>query len=294
MHRWCWCGSSASVLQKWYEIRTKFARNLYGICAKFVRTSYEFRTKFERNSYEVRTICMNLYHFCAEQTHSTHSTQHSNATTTQKNNTVRSSATVTNEEQQTDKAQQAASKTTIPTQPKSRHYTHIMTISSNKHKRQRVNNWKHRKSIVQHDSTTGTHPSNHPHPPIAHSTATQQQHRTTTPNNNTIRSSATVTIEEQQTDKAQQAAGKTKIPTQPKSKHYTHIMTVSSNKHKRQTVTNYKQHKSIAPHDSTKGTRNPRTTNACTYHPRKHTPCTHAHTNNNPCDQAHPHTHTQK
>ena len=68
-------------------------------------------------------------------------------------------------------------------------------------------------------------------------------------------------------------------------------MTFSSNKHKRQTVTNYKQHKSIVPHDSTKPPKNPRTTNACTYHPGTHTPCTHAHTNNNPSDQAHPHTH---
>ena len=107
-------------------------------------------------------------------------TQHSNTTTTQKNNAVRSSATVTNEEQQTDEAQQAASKTTVPTQPKSRHYTHIMTISSNKHKRQTVTNYKQHKSIVPHDSTTSSHPSNHPHPLIAHSTATQQQHRRTT------------------------------------------------------------------------------------------------------------------
>ena len=68
-------------------------------------------------------------------------------------------------------------------------------------------------------------------------------------------------------------------------------MTFDSNKHKRQTVTNYKQHKSIVPHDSTKPPKNPRTTNACTYHPGTHTPCTHAHTNNNPSDQAHPHTH---
>ena len=179
--------------------------------------SYEIRTNFVRISYQFRTICMNLYHFSPEQTHSAHSTQHSNTTnnteeqhiqpiahstatqqqhrrtthsahstqhsnttTTQKNNTVRSSATVTNEEQQTHKAQQAASKTTIPTQPKSRHYTHIMTISSNKHKRQTVTNYKQHKSIVPHDSTTGSHPSNHPHPPIAHSTATQQQHRRTT------------------------------------------------------------------------------------------------------------------
>ena len=133
-----------------------------------------------RISYEVRTICMNVYHFCAEQTHSAHSTQPSNTTTTQKNNRVRSSAIVTNEEQQTDKVQQAASKTMIPTQPKSRHYTHIMTISSNKHKRQKATNYKQHKSIVPHDSTTSTHPSNHPHPPIAHSTATQKQHRRTT------------------------------------------------------------------------------------------------------------------
>ena len=113
-------------------------------------------------------------------TQSPHITQHSNTTTTQKNNTIRSSATVTNEEQQTDEAQQAASKTTVPTQPKSRHYTHIMTISSNKHKRQTVTNYKQHKSIVPHDSTTGSHPSNHPHPLIAHSIATQQQHRRTT------------------------------------------------------------------------------------------------------------------
>ena len=113
-------------------------------------------------------------------TQSPHITQHSNTTTTQKNNTVRSSATVTNEEQQTDEAQQAASKTTVPTQPKSRHYTHIMTFSSNIHKRQTVTNYKQHKSIVPHDSTTGSHPSNHPHPLIAHSTAIQQQHRRTT------------------------------------------------------------------------------------------------------------------
>ena len=214
-------------------------------------------------------------------------------------------ATVTNEEQQTHRAQQAASKTAIPTQPKSRDYTHIMTISSNKHKRQTFTNHKQHKSIVPHDSTTGSHPSDHPHPPIAHSTATQQQHKrttqsaqstqhsntTTTQKNNTVRSSATVTNEEQQSLEAQQAASKTAIPTQPKSRHYTHIMTISSNEHKRQTVTNYKQHKSIVPHDSTKPPKNPRTTNACTYYPGTHTPCTHAHTNNNPSDQAHPHTH---
>ena len=160
-------------------------------------------------------------------TQSSLSTQHSNTTPTQKNNTVRSSATVTNEEQQTYEAQQAASKATIPTQPKSRHYTHIMTISSNKYKRLTVTNFTHHKSIVPHDSTTGSHPSNHPHPPIAHSTATQQQHRratqlahstqhsntTPTHKNHTIRSSATVTNEEQQTDEAQQAASKTTIPT---------------------------------------------------------------------------------
>ena len=142
-----------------------------------------------------------------------------------------------------------------------------MTISSNKHKRQTVTNHKQHKSIVPHDSTTGSHPSDHPHPPIAHSTATQQQHRratqsahstqhsntTTTQKNNTVRSSATVTSEKQQTHEAQQAASKTAIPTQPKSRHYTHIMTISSNEHKRQTVTNYKQHKSIVPHDSTTG-----------------------------------------
>ena len=142
-----------------------------------------------------------------------------------------------------------------------------MTISSNKHKRQTVTNHKQHKSIVPHDSTTGSHPSDHPHPPIAHSSATQQQHRrttqsahstqhsntTTTQKNNTVRSSATVTSEKQQTHEAQQAASKTAIPTQPKSRHYTHIMTSSSNEHKRQTVTNYKQHKSIVPHDSTTG-----------------------------------------
>ena len=105
-------------------------------------------------------------------TQSAHSTQHSNTTATQKN-------TVTSEEQQTDEAQQAASKTTIPTQRKSRHYTHIMTISSTEHKQQTVTNYKQHKSIVPHDSTTGSHPSNHPHPPIAHSTATQR-HRGTT------------------------------------------------------------------------------------------------------------------
>ena len=72
LHRWCWCGSSASVLQKWYEIRMNFARNSYKIRAKFVRNSceirtkffpkvyrecgcYEFRTKFARISHEFRT-----------------------------------------------------------------------------------------------------------------------------------------------------------------------------------------------------------------------------------------------
>ena len=113
-------------------------------------------------------------------TQSPHITQHNNTTTTQKNNTVRSSATVTYEEQQTDEEQQAASKTTVPTKPKSRHYTHIMTISSNKHRRQTVTNYKQHKSIVPHDSTTGSHPSNHPRPLIAHNTATQQQHTRTT------------------------------------------------------------------------------------------------------------------
>ena len=79
-----------------------------------------------------------------------------------------------------EKHSSSASKTTVPTQPKSRHYTHIMTISSDKHKRQTVTNYKQHKNIVPHDSTTGSHPSNHPHPLIAHSTATQQQHRRTT------------------------------------------------------------------------------------------------------------------
>ena len=60
MHRWCWCGSSCSVLQKWYEIRTKFAQSSYEIRANFVRISslntyhecrcYEFRTKFVPSS----------------------------------------------------------------------------------------------------------------------------------------------------------------------------------------------------------------------------------------------------
>ena len=142
-----------------------------------------------------------------------------------------------------------------------------MTISSNEHKQQTITNYKQHKSIVPHDSTTGSHPSNHPHPPIAHSTATRQQHRRTTRSahstqhrnttptqkNNIVRSSPTVTNEERQTHKAQKAASKTTIPTQPKSGHYTHIMTISSNKYKRQTVTNCKQHKSIVPHDSTTG-----------------------------------------
>ena len=121
-----------------------------------------------------------MYHFCAEQTHSAHSTQRRNTRATQKNNIVRSSATVTNEEQQTDKAQQAASRTTIPIQPKSRHYTHIMTISSNEQKRQTAPNYKQQKSIIPRDSTTGSHPSNHPHPPTAHGTATPQKYRRTT------------------------------------------------------------------------------------------------------------------
>ena len=49
LHRWCWCGSSASVLQKWYEIRTKFVRISCEIRRKFVRISYEFRTNFGAN-----------------------------------------------------------------------------------------------------------------------------------------------------------------------------------------------------------------------------------------------------
>ena len=82
MHRWCWCGSSASVLQKWFEVRTKiptkFVRNWCELRTKFVRNSspkcltvrycecgcYEFRTKFVRISHEVQTICMNVCHFC--------------------------------------------------------------------------------------------------------------------------------------------------------------------------------------------------------------------------------------
>ena len=161
-------------------------------------------------------------------TQSAHSTQHSNTTTTQKNNTVRSSATVTSEKQQTHEAQQAASKTAIPTQPKSRHYTHIMTISSNEHKRQKATNYKQHKIIqyiVPHDSTTSSHPSTPTH-------STQHSNTTTTKKNNTVRSSATVTSEKQQTHEAQQAASKTAIPTQPKSRHCTRIMTISSNKHK--------------------------------------------------------------
>ena len=72
LHRWCWCGSSASVLQKWYEIRTKIVRNSCKIRANFVRISYEFRanfvpilspkctvnvvvTNFVRNSHKFRT-----------------------------------------------------------------------------------------------------------------------------------------------------------------------------------------------------------------------------------------------
>ena len=83
---------------------TKFVRSSHEIRANFVRISYEirpqntvntyrecgcyeFRTKFVRISYKFRTICMNLYHFSLEQTHSAHSTQHSNTTTAQKNNT---------------------------------------------------------------------------------------------------------------------------------------------------------------------------------------------------------------
>ena len=144
-----------------------------------------------------------------------HITQHSNTTTTQKNNTVRSSATVTNEEQQTDEAQQAASKTTVPTQPKSRHYTHTMTISSNKHKQQTVTNYKKHKSIVPHDSTTGSHPSNHPHPLIAHSTATQQQHRRTTQSGHQqqspVRSSRQTKHNKQQTKQRYQRSRKAGI-----------------------------------------------------------------------------------
>ena len=56
LHRWCWCGSSASVLQKWYEILQ---------CANFVRNSSPK---------------------CTNMNFKTHSTQHS--PTTQKNNTV--------------------------------------------------------------------------------------------------------------------------------------------------------------------------------------------------------------
>ena len=105
----CMGGTGVALLpvscKKWYKICTKFARNLYDIRAKFVRNSCEFRTNFVRISspkyreyvprlwllrisYEFRMICMNLYHFCAEQTHLAHSTHHSNTTTTEKNNTV--------------------------------------------------------------------------------------------------------------------------------------------------------------------------------------------------------------
>ena len=52
MHRGCWCGSSCSVLQKWYEIRTKFAQNSYKIRTNFVRNSYEIRANFVQIFYE--------------------------------------------------------------------------------------------------------------------------------------------------------------------------------------------------------------------------------------------------
>ena len=177
------CKNGTKFAQNSYEIRTNSSPKRLNI-----RTVNVVVTKFVRNLFELHTNSVrslnNLHEFvsilCREQKHPAHSTQHSNTTTTQKNNTVESSATVTNEEQHTVEAQQAASKTTIPTQPKSRHYTHIMTISSNEHKRQKATNYKHHKSIVPHDSTTGSHPSNHPHPPIVHSTKTQQQHRRTT------------------------------------------------------------------------------------------------------------------
>ena len=172
---WLFCQCPAKMVRNAYEVRTKFVPNWCKICANYVqksspkclnirtvtvvvtifeRVSYEIHTNFVRISYEVGTICMNLYHSCAEQTDSAHSTRRSNTTTTQKNNKISSSATVTNEEQQTYKAQQAASKTTIPTQPKSRHYTHIMIIGSNKHKRRTVTNYKEHKSIVPDDSSS--------------------------------------------------------------------------------------------------------------------------------------------
>ena len=112
MHTWCWCGFSAKVVGNWHEVLTNFVRSSYEFRANFVRISCELQTNFVRISYqirpqsapvnvvvrnfvrisqEVRTICRNLYHFGAKQTHSAHSTQHSNTTTRQKNNTVRRS-----------------------------------------------------------------------------------------------------------------------------------------------------------------------------------------------------------
>ena len=77
------CEIRANFLRLSCEFRTKFVHKVYRECG-----CYEFCTKFAQISYEFRPICMNLYHFYAEQTHSAHSTQHSNTTTTQRNNTV--------------------------------------------------------------------------------------------------------------------------------------------------------------------------------------------------------------
>ena len=49
MHRWCWYGSSASLLQRWYEVRTKFVRD----SCEFLCI---FRTNFVRHSFPKCTV----------------------------------------------------------------------------------------------------------------------------------------------------------------------------------------------------------------------------------------------
>ena len=60
VHRCCLCGFSASVLQQWYEIRTKCARNSYDICAHFVRISYEIRPQGASNIGTVNVVVTNF------------------------------------------------------------------------------------------------------------------------------------------------------------------------------------------------------------------------------------------
>ena len=59
MHRWCWCGFSASVLQRWYKICTNFIQISYEIhpqSASKIGTVNVVVTNFVRNWYEFRII----------------------------------------------------------------------------------------------------------------------------------------------------------------------------------------------------------------------------------------------